>query len=102
MNRFLLAAVSVFTLLVCASNAHAFGYGFRQRVVVRQQVVVQKVIAQPVVVQKFVAPIYAQPVVTQAFVAPVYAAPIVAPVYSPAIIQQRQVISGGCQAFFAY
>ena len=102
MNRVLFTLAALFALLVVASDAQAFGYGFRQRVVVRQQVVVQKVVAQPVVVQKFVAPIYAQPVVTQAIVAPVYAAPIVAPVYSPAVIQQRQVISGGCQAFFAY
>jgi hypothetical protein len=67
-------------LILCASPAFAFGGRVvsRQRIVQRQQVVVQRVrvqqvqqvYSQPVVVQSFVQPVYAQPVIQQQFVAP--------------------------------
>ena len=94
MNRLVLACVAVLTLVTCAAQAHAFHpFAYRQRVVVRQQVVVQKVVAAPVV-QTF----YAQPLVTQAIVQPVYAAPVVQQVVAP--IYSQQVVTPGCQAFF--
>lgn len=87
-------ALSLAALLVLAAPAYAGGGLFSrrnhaQRVVVRQQVVVQKVVAvqaQPVIVQPVVA------AYSQAIVLPqaVYAAPIV----------QQQVVPG-CAAFFA-
>jgi hypothetical protein len=67
-------------LILCASPVFAFGGRVvsRQRIVQRQQVVVQRVrvqqvrqvYAQPVVVQSFVQPVYAQPIIQQQFVAP--------------------------------
>lgn len=98
MKYVLLAAIAFAVLPV--ANADAYGGGLfrrqRQQVVVKQ-VVVKQAFAVPVV-QHFVAPVVvAQPVVTQAIVAPVHFGG-----YGQSVIQQRAVISGGCNAFFAY
>lgn len=89
MNRFLFSAVAAIALLTVCQSAEAF-HGFRrQRVVVRQQVVVQKVVAVPVV-----QAVVAQPIYSQAIVQPVYSQQIVQPIYS------QQIVTPGCQAFF--
>jgi hypothetical protein len=63
-------------LLMVPMTADAGGFRFRQRVVVRQQVQVQKVV-QPVVVQQVqVQKVYAAPVVAPVVVQPFYAAPV--------------------------
>lgn len=92
MFRVLLALVALMGLMLVAADAQAF-HG-RQRVVVRQQVVVQRVRVQRVVA------VHAQPVVVQQFAVPVYQQQVVQQVYAQPVVVQQQV--HGCQAFFAH
>lgn len=88
MKRPLLILAAVALMASFCQPAHAFNFG-RRRVVVRQQVVVQKqfVVRQAVVATPvFTQAVIATPVVTQAVVAPVV----------------QQVVTPACSAFFVH
>ena len=93
MKSIVLTLATLLAVSAIAQPAHAFGGLFqrqrvvqhhRQAVVVRQQVVVQRVVAAPVYAQA----IYAQPVVA---VQQYHAAPVV-----------QQVVAPACSQFFAH